>query len=82
MMGLSYIKHRKTSKTVLEIKLKSSLVLIFSLKRRNKVELEEGRGGRGRMEVWQQRDRQRETYTECSPVAVLLIEARQRSARG
>lgn len=67
MMGLSYIKHRKTSKTVLEIKLKSSLVLIFSLKRRNKVELEARRGGRGRMEVWQQRNRPKENVHRMHP---------------
>lgn len=68
MMGLFYITHRKTSSTVLEIKLKSSLVLIFFFKRRNKVELEERRGGRGRIEVWQQRNRPKENAHRVYPL--------------
>lgn len=68
MMGLSYINHRKTFNTVLEIKLKSSLVLIFFLKRRNKVELEERRGGRGRVAVWQQRNRSKENVHRMYPL--------------
>lgn len=82
-MGRSFIKYRKTSSTVLEIKLKSFPVLIFFLKRRNKAELEERGGGRGRTEVWRERKRPEENVHKMYPLGSVTYEARQRrSAHG